>query len=59
MDKDANLQDIKTSVGEVSKIYGLYDASANIELFVPDDYSRFSPEMREKTNEWLVNQSDE
>ena len=54
MDKDANLEDVKSCVGQVRKIYDLYGASGNIDLFVPDDYSRFSPEMRERTNQWLV-----
>lgn len=53
MDKDANAEDVANCVEEVRKVYDLYDASGNLELFVPDDYNRFSNEMREKTNQWL------
>jgi hypothetical protein len=59
MDKDANLEDIKNCVGQVRKIFDLYGASGNLDLFVPDDYSRFSPEMRQKTNQWLVDRVEE
>jgi len=38
---------------QARKIYDLYAASDKIQIFTPDDYNRFSPEMREKTYEWL------
>lgn len=53
MDKDAILQDVVYCVAQVRKIYSLYGTSDNIQIFLPDDYNRFSPEMREKTYEWL------
>lgn len=53
MDKDANAEDIVNCVEQVRKVYDLYDASGNLELSAPDDYNRFSNEMREKTNQWL------
>ena len=56
MDKDAHLEDVQNCVEQARKIYGLYGASDNIQIFSPDDYNRFSPEMREKTYEWLQNQ---
>ena len=52
-DKDANLADVKQSIEEARKVYTLYGAPDNIQIFTPDDHSRFSPEMREKTYEWL------
>ena len=53
MDKDAILQDVRSCVEQAGKIYGLYGAPDNIQIFTPDDYNRFSPEMREKTYDWL------
>ncbi len=52
-DKDANLNHVKECVEQVRNIYTLYAAPDNLQLFVPDDYSRYSPEMRERTYEWL------
>lgn len=53
MDKDAILADVKTCVRETGKVYSLFDASGNLELICPDDYSRFSDEMREIFFFWL------
>ena len=53
MDKDANLDDVKTAVQHARQVYGLYDATDNLRVVTPDDYSRFSPEMRETTYDWL------
>jgi len=53
MDQDAILADVKKSVEHTRKIYSLYDTPGKIQIFSPDDYNRFSPEMREKTYEWL------
>jgi len=54
MDKDAHLKDVQNCVEQVKNIYGLYNRPENIQLFSPDDYNRFSPEMREKMYEWLT-----
>jgi cephalosporin-C deacetylase-like acetyl esterase len=53
LDKDAVLQDVKECVDKARNVFGLYGAPGSIELFTPADYNRFSPEMREKTYEWL------
>ncbi len=53
MDKDANLQDVKYCVGQARKIYDLFGAGDSIQVFAPDDFSRFSNEMRQKTYQWL------
>ena len=53
MDKDANLKDVESCVEKVRKIYDLYSAGDNIRLFAPEDFSRFSNEMRDKTYQWL------
>jgi len=53
LDKDAHLQDIQQCVEQAGKIYSIYGTSENIQVFYPDDYNRFSDEMREKTYQWL------
>lgn len=53
MDKDAILQDVSYCVGQATKIFGLYGSANNLQLFVPDDYNRFSPEMRDTMYSWL------
>jgi len=57
MDKDAIFQDVGNCVEQARKIYSLYGTPDNIQIFSPDDYNRFSPEMREKTYEWLQDRS--
>ncbi len=59
MDKDAHLQDIQDCVEQAGKIYHLYGNSDNIQIFSPDDYNRFSDEMREKTYEWAADRLSE
>jgi hypothetical protein len=53
-DKDAHLQDIKNTVEQASYIYKLYGSPENIQLQVPYDINRFSPEIREDMAEWLM-----
>jgi cephalosporin-C deacetylase-like acetyl esterase len=53
LDKDAILRDVTYCVNEARKIYSLYGAPRNIQIFSPDDYNRFSQEMHERTYEWL------
>jgi hypothetical protein len=54
MDQDAHLPDIEYCVEQSRKIYQLYGSSDNIQIYSPDDYNRFSDEMREKTYEWVT-----
>jgi len=54
MDKDAVYADVSKCFEQAAGIYGLYEKRDQIELFAPDDYNRFSPEMREKTCKWLM-----
>ena len=56
MDKDAHLEDVQKCIEQTGKIYGLYGAPESIQIFSPDDYNRFSDEMRKKTYEWLQDQ---
>jgi cephalosporin-C deacetylase-like acetyl esterase len=53
-DKDAHLQDIRNAVEQATDIYKLYGTPDNIQLHVPYDINRFSPEMRRDMAEWLI-----
>ncbi|MDB4582980.1 dienelactone hydrolase family protein, partial [Draconibacterium sp.] len=55
LDKDAHLPDIRNCMKDLRNIYDLYGIPGKIELFSPDDFNRFSEEMREKMYEWLKN----
>jgi len=56
MDQDAHLEDIVYCVERASDIYRLYEATDSILLFSPDDYNRFSEDMRVKTYAWVTEQ---
>ncbi len=53
-DKDAHHQDIIECVQNSQKVYEIYGHSENIQLFAPDDFNRFSPEMRNRMYKWLL-----
>ena len=53
MDKDALHEDVQNCVEEVREVYNLYNKPGNLQIYSPDDYNRFSDEMRTKTFEWL------
>jgi hypothetical protein len=59
MDKDAVAGDVRRCVDEVEKIYRLYGATDRLRLSVPDDYNRFSTEMRETAYQWLRDRATE
>ena len=59
MDKDAIAGDVRRCVDEVEKIYRLYGATDRLQLSAPDDYSRFSTEMRETAYQWLRDRAAE
>lgn len=59
MDKDVHLQEVQYCVEQTRKIYDLYGCSDNIQIYSPDDYNRFSDEMREKTYEWATDRLNE
>ena len=50
-DQFASVEDIRQSIEEVSQVYRLY-GSSNIQLHTPEDYNRFSSEMKESVFEW-------
>lgn len=57
-DKDAHNEDIEKCVEDSRNIYGLYAKTKEIQLYTPGDYNRFSDVMRDKTYEWLRNQTE-
>ena len=59
MDKDVHLQEVQYCVEQTRKIYDLYGCSDNIQIYSPDDYNRFSDEMREKTYDWATDRLNE
>jgi dipeptidyl aminopeptidase/acylaminoacyl peptidase len=59
MDKDAVAGDVRRCVDKVEKIYGLYGETDRLQLSAPDDYNRFSTEMREKAYQWLRDRAAE
>ncbi len=52
-DQYASFPDIQNCMNEVKKVYDLYKLKDNIELFAPDDYNRFSIDMKEKAISWM------
>ena len=52
-DRDANPDDIKRAVKRVENIYDLYKNKNNIQLYMPEDYNRFSESMRESMYKWF------
>jgi len=52
-DQYASFTDIKQCMNEVQKVYDLYKEKDNIELFAPEDYNRFSDEMKDKVVLWM------
>jgi cephalosporin-C deacetylase-like acetyl esterase len=52
-DQYASNEDIKKCVNEAGKVYALYGAKEKLELDSPDDYNRFSDEMKNQMVDWL------
>jgi len=55
-DKDAHHEDIIECINEVRKIYGLYGVPNHIKMNAPNDFNRFSTEMRETIYKWFGEQ---
>ncbi|MGE3779548.1 MAG: alpha/beta fold hydrolase [Pirellulaceae bacterium] len=53
MDKDHPADDVRQCVAEAEKIYRLYGASTQLQLAVPDDYSRLATAARQHVYSWL------
>jgi len=52
VDKDAHHDDVVKYINEAGKVYGLYGAAGNINIFSPNDINRFSSEMRDRMYGW-------
>ena len=52
-DQYASLEDIKRSVSEATRVYSLTGSEDKIQLQVPEDYNRFSSEMKDRVLEWV------
>lgn len=50
LDRDANIADVRTAVEQAKKVYSLYRAVDNLQLYEPWDYNRLS----EKSQDWIV-----
>jgi pimeloyl-ACP methyl ester carboxylesterase len=55
-DQYADFSEIKRSVDEAKKVYQLFENRSQIELFAPEDYNRFSPDMKDMMISWLLKQ---
>jgi pimeloyl-ACP methyl ester carboxylesterase len=55
-DQYSDIDDIRECFDEVQNVYELYKSKAKIELYVPDDYNRFTPEMMGEAIYWLTDQ---
>ena len=55
-DKDAHPVDVRQCIGQAAEVYTLYQAEENLQLDIPKDINRFSPEMRETVYQWLPDQ---
>jgi len=55
-DQYSDVNDIEECAGEVSDVYKLYKNKDYPELFIPEDYNRFSPEMEKYVIGWLRKQ---
>jgi dienelactone hydrolase len=52
-DQYASFSDIQRCMNEVKKVYGLFRQEEKVELFAPEDYNRFSDEMKTKVVSWM------
>jgi len=52
-DKDAHIDDIKSCMDDVNRVYQLHGDNEIAELYTLDDYNRLSAPMREKAYDWF------
>jgi dienelactone hydrolase len=53
LDKEAPFQDVKQCVEEVRKVYQLHNKNSSLDFYTPNDYNRFSLQMRQKMFNWI------
>jgi len=52
----SSTEKIQQAVEQSNEIFRLYGPEKGVDLYVPNDYNRFSQPMREETLDWLENQ---
>lgn len=52
-DQFASFPDVQQCVDEVGNVYNLLGQKENLSLFAPEDYNRFSGEMRNQMMDWI------
>lgn len=52
-DQYASSDDVHNSLVEVEKVYSLYNQRNSLKIYTPEDYNRFSDEMKEEAIKWL------
>ncbi len=52
-DQYNSFPEIQDCISEVEKVYNLYQQNNKLKLYDPEDYNRFSGEMKKKVVEWL------
>lgn len=57
-DQYAAHPEILQSIAQAKKVYQLYGEQGQLELFAPDDYNQFSPDMLTKMIKWLKSKID-
>ncbi len=58
-DREHNVEDVCTCAEEARKVYQLLEADKNLDLYVPDDYNRFSPELQQEVYARLRKMAEE
>jgi pimeloyl-ACP methyl ester carboxylesterase len=53
LDREATLADVRACVDSAGKVYDVLGAREKLELWAPDDYNRYSPEMQAEVNRRL------
>lgn len=52
-DQYASSEDVKRSVNEAARVYKLYGAGDDIQIDMPADYNRLSPEIKDRMVNWV------
>jgi dienelactone hydrolase len=52
-DQFASFPDVQQCINEVGNVYNLFSQKENVSLFAPEDYNRFSVEMRKEMTDWI------
>lgn len=53
LDREANIEDITSSISQARLVYHLYDASLRLQQISPETYNQFGPEIQDLVIGWL------